>query len=462
MPNPSGLPLSSPITGLDNTMQKKRFILIGLCLGILQLGFSPGSAGSPAALPSFLTYQLDTPSPLVQEMIDQVDPSLVYQLTGDLSGAWPVMIGGDSYTITTRHSLSGEPIHKAGEYLFEYYQNLGLAVSLQDFTYSNTTLSNVVAEKTGSVFPERVFLITSHYDNMPSTGLAPGADDNASGTVGVMLAANILSQFDFGCTLRFVNFAAEEQGLYGSSAYTHRAHCARQDLRGALNLDMIAWNTPGSLPEVELHANPAIPGSTELADLFDQVVDIYDLNLKPTQPSPPTYASDHARFWAFNIPAILVIEDFSDFNPNYHSREDKLENIPDLAYYTEMVKASLASLAHMGCLVEDGWGTVSGVISNIDTGEPIQDAQVLLTNPTWGYTFQSTTSEGGEFTMPALAGNQILTADAFQFAGSPEFTITVSSGGATSVDVSLNPAQEQQHYLPITGDHAFAPLKGCP
>ena len=179
-------------------------------------------------------------------MIDQVDPSHVYQLTGDLSGAWPVMIGGGLYTITTRHSLSGEPIQKAAQYLFEYYQNLGLAVSLQDFTYSNSTLSNVVAEKKGSVFPERVFLITSHYDDMPALGLAPGADDNASGTVGVMLAANILSQFDFGCTLRFVNFAAEEQGLYGSSAYTHHAHCERQDQRGVLNLDMIAWNTPAA------------------------------------------------------------------------------------------------------------------------------------------------------------------------------------------------------------------------
>jgi len=395
-------------------------------------------------------------------MIDQVAQSQVYQLTGDLSGAWPVSIGGASYTITTRHSGSGDPIHKAAQYLLEYYESLGLVVGLQDFTYKDLTLSNVVAEKAGSVFPERVFLITSHYDNMPPFGLAPGADDNASGTIGVMLAAKILTQFDFGCTLRFVNFAAEEQGLYGSSAYTHRAHCDHQDQRGVLNLDMIAWNTPSSLPEVELHANPEIPGSMEIANLFSQVVDVYKLNLTPTQPSPPTYASDHARFWAFDIPAILVIEDFSDFNPFYHSQNDSLENIPDLAYYTEMVKASLATLAHMGCLVEEGWGTVSGIVSNIDTGDPIEDAQVLLTNPTWGYTFQSITDEEGIFTLPALAGDHILTADAFQFAQSPEFTLTVFPEGTTSQDLSLKPAREQQHFLPITGDHAFVPLNGCP
>ena len=443
-------------------MRIKRLLITGLCLAILLLGFSPGSAGNPAALPSFLTYQLDTPSPLVQEMIDQVDPSQVYQLTGDLSGAWPVSIGGDSYTITSRHSQSGDPIQKAAQYLLEYYQDLGLTAGLQDFDYKDLTLSNVVAEKTGSVFPERVFLITSHYDDMPPTGLAPGADDNASGTVGVMLAAKILSQYDFGCTLRFVNFAAEEQGLYGSSAYTHRAHCDHQEQRGVLNLDMIAWNTPNSIPEVELHANPAVPGSIEIADLFSQVVNAYELNLTPSQPSPPTYASDHARFWAFNIPAILVIEDFSDFNPFYHSQNDSLENIPDLAYYSEMVKASLATLAHMGCLVEDGWGTVSGVVSDIDTGDPIEGAQVFLTNPTWGYTFQSITDEGGHFSVSALAGEHFLNADAFQFTPSAEFAISILSGGTTSQDLSLKPAQEQLGFLPITGNLAFAPLKGCP
>lgn len=443
-------------------MRINRLLTVGLCLGILLLGFSPGLAGSSPAPPSFLTGKLTEPSPLVQEMIDQVDASQVSQLTGDLSGAWTVSIGGEPYTITSRHSRSGESIQKAAQYLLEYYQSLGLSASLQDFAYKEITLSNVVAEKTGSVFPERVFVISSHYDNMPASGLAPGADDNASGTVGVMLAAKILSQYDFGCTLHFANFAAEEQGLYGSSAYTHQAHCAPQDQRGALNLDMIAWNTPGSLPEVELHANPAIPGSTELADLFDQVVDAYDLNLKPTQPSPPTFASDHARFWAFNIPAILVIEDFSDFNPNYHSHKDKLENIPDLAYYTEMVKASLATLAHMGCLVEDGWGTVTGVISDFATGDPIPNAHVILTNPAWGYTFQAISDQDGLFNLPALAGDHLLRADAFQFDSSAEIALTVKAAGNTSQNVSLKPSHEQLYFLPLTGNNSFTPLKGCP
>ena len=443
-------------------MWNNRFLLIGLSLGILLLGFSPESARSVAAPPTSHTNQDEFPNPLVQEMIDQVDQSRVYQLTGDLSGAWPVLIDNEPYTIATRYSKSGDPIIKASQYLHDYYESLGLVASLQDFDYRDLTLSNVVAEKTGSVFPERIFLITSHYDDVPSSGLAPGADDNASGTVGVMLAAKILSQYDCGCTLRFVNFAAEEQGLYGSSAYTHRAYCERQDQRGVLNLDMIAWNTPQSLPEVELHVNPTISGSNVIADLFSQVVDFYELNLTPTRPSPPTFASDHSRFWAYKIPAILVIEDSDDFNPYFHSQDDNLGNIPDLAYYTEMVKASLATLAHLGCLVDDGWGIISGVVTNSDTGDPIKDAVVFLTNPTWDYTFQSITDEEGLFSISALAGDHILSADAPQFTPSSEITIQVVPGQQTKQDLSLLSTQEHLFYLPITSSRTLAPLPDCP
>jgi hypothetical protein len=277
-----------------------------------------------------------------------------------------------------------------------------------------------------------------------------------------MLAARILSQYDFGCTLRFVNFAAEEQGLHGSSAYTHQAYCEQQDQRGVINLDMIAWNTPQSLPEVDLHGKSSITGSVELAELFKQVVDTYDLHLHPTLASRPTYASDHANFWAFDIPAILVSEDFSDFNPNYHSQNDSLDNIPDLAYYTEMVKASLATLAHMGCLVEDGWGRLTGVVTNNETNDPIEGAQVFLHNPIWGYTFRTATSEDGTFSLSALAGEHALEVDGLQFAPSNPLTITILPGETSSQELSLSPSREQLYLLPFVGNQTTAPLPGCP
>ena len=188
-------------------------------------------------------------------MVYQVTEGVVYTYTGDLTGMWPVTIGGTPYTIATRNSYRTEEIQKAGQYLYEFYNKLGLEVFFEEFNYRDTSQRNIVAQKKGSVFPERIIAITSHYDDNPYSIPAPGADDNASGTVGVMLAAEILSKYDFGCTLRFINFAAEEQGLIGSNHHARKSYCGGEDLEAVINLDMIAWNTAGSLPEMEIHAN---------------------------------------------------------------------------------------------------------------------------------------------------------------------------------------------------------------
>ncbi|MGD8794296.1 MAG: hypothetical protein PVF47_17230, partial [Anaerolineae bacterium] len=45
--------------------------------------------------------------------------------------------------------------------------------------------------------------------------------------------------------------------------------------------------------------------------------------------------------------AIMGIEDLLDFNPYYHTVNDRL-NFLDLAYFTEFVKAGVGTFAHMG------------------------------------------------------------------------------------------------------------------
>jgi len=443
-------------------MRPERNLLSGLLLASFLLAAPPTPALSqtPSAHQPAGAILLD-PDPLVQAMIDQVDQQAIYTLTGDLSGEWPVTIADRAYTIETRYTFSGEPIQKAAAYLYEYYLGLGLGVTYQDFTFGSASLSNVVADKPGSVFAERVFLITSHYDDVPSKPPAPGADDNASGTVGVMLAAKILSEYDFGCTLRFVNFAAEEQGLAGSVHYARQAYCAGEDLRGVINLDMIAWNTPNSPPEMELHAHPSVTGSVELANLYQEVVAAYGLELNPQPGSPVMSISDHASFWRYGIPAILAIEDLDDFNPYYHTEDDRLENL-DLAFEAEMVKASLATLAHLGCLVEEGWGTLVGTATEAITGQPIAGASISLFNPAWGYTFYTASDGNGEYSLAALAGIHILTFDAVGYAPITAPNVTVIKDQTTVQDTALAPVEESVNYLALVNAGTKAPLPGCP
>ena len=145
----------------------------------------------------FLAQQAVDYNADVAEMIDSVDQDTVYDYMGGLTGEWPVKIGGSDYTIATRHTNSGTPIEMATQYVFEFMQELGLSVEYHGWTYGSLSNRNVIGEKTGSETPDEIVLITAHLDSAPSGELAPGADDNASGSVGVMMAAQILSQIRF-------------------------------------------------------------------------------------------------------------------------------------------------------------------------------------------------------------------------------------------------------------------------
>jgi len=185
------------------------------------------------------------PNPLIAEMIAQVDSATVYLYDGNLSGENEVIIGGQPYTITTRYSYSGEPVQKATQFVYEHFENLGLEVEYHNYNWSGYDLRNVVATKPGATYPDDIYIICAHVDSISNdpNNYAPGADDNASGVTAVMIAADILSQYDFDYTVRFVTFTGEEQVLRGSHEYAQDAYYEGDDILGVLNLDMIAYDS---------------------------------------------------------------------------------------------------------------------------------------------------------------------------------------------------------------------------
>jgi hypothetical protein len=116
-----------------------------------------------------------------------------------------------------------------------------------------TVLNNIYAVLRGTD-PEqakRVVLVTGHYDSRDSTnedtkGLAPGANDDASGVAVSLECARVLSQLRFPATIVFAAVPGEEQGLYGSR---HLAQLAKQEgwqIEAVLNNDIVGGNTtPG-------------------------------------------------------------------------------------------------------------------------------------------------------------------------------------------------------------------------
>ncbi len=208
-------------------------------------------------------------------------------------------------------------------------------------------LNNVIATKTGRKHPEQYFIISAHYDatskSDPMT-VAPGADDNGSGTAAVLEAARVLTSCEFDYTIKFVLFAAEEQGLRGSKFHALQAATRGDSLLGVINMDMIAYDSDDDTL-FELHAG-LNENSRMLGMLVQNNVEDFGLSLVCLyRDLGSTSASDHSPFWYYNYPSILLIEStVIDFNAFYHSAQDLISHMNPL-YFLNISKLAIGSLA---------------------------------------------------------------------------------------------------------------------
>ena len=288
-------------------------------------------------------------SPAIQAMVDAVSPTLlihhVCKLQDDDSLAYCNELG-------TRYSYATAKLNEAAQYLYNEYAVLGLSVTYDPFVYNSKPMTNVVAELPGvGTDSKHIYIICAHYDSRSDIPyhIAPGADDNASGSAAVLEAARILSQQQFPRTLRFIHFAGEEQGLIGSAHYVVEAFQRGDLIDGVINLDMIGYESvPPNDHIVEVHAGTDL-ASIALADALIDNISGYSLLLVPQKiTEDATSLSDQASFWNYGYPAILGIEDFQqDFNPNYHKTSDTLAHMQTqmMVEYTKACVATLAELA---------------------------------------------------------------------------------------------------------------------
>ena len=143
----------------------------------------------------------------------------------------------------TRHSLTAE-FSAAADFCKGALEALGCTVSKRPISVGSGTSFNVVADKPGFGVNRRLVLVTAHLDSVNSAGditaAAPGADDNGSGTAGVLEIARILTAQPAEHDLRLILFGGEEQGLHGSQQYVASLPQAeRVRIDSVINMDMI-------------------------------------------------------------------------------------------------------------------------------------------------------------------------------------------------------------------------------
>jgi hypothetical protein len=166
----------------------------------------------------------------------------------------------------TRNTLSEQDnptrgIGAARDYLFAEFQKISadcgncLQVEKQTFLQPKanripepTNLTNVVATLRGATNPERVYVVSGHYDSMcssPTDGKcdAPGANDDASGTAAVVEMARVMSKRKFDATVIFMAVAGEEQGLLGAAYFAEQARAKGINIEAMFTNDIIGGVT---------------------------------------------------------------------------------------------------------------------------------------------------------------------------------------------------------------------------
>jgi Zn-dependent M28 family amino/carboxypeptidase len=222
---------------------------------------------------------------------------------------------------------------------------------------------NVVAELPGDKTPERIYIICAHYDSVSSN--VPGGDDNASGTAGVLEAARVLSRHSFECTIRFICFNDEEDGMDGSGDYVENVvKVEKEKVIGVVNLDMIIHPRHDRKPDL-----PKVMGvstarrhkaSKEWAWRLIAAAKtlVPDLTVDADSPYIDT-DSDDLSFCDEGYAAVSLSEDGGGgeglANAHYHTSQDASDRAAgahyDYAYATKVVKVAVAFVAKEAGLI---------------------------------------------------------------------------------------------------------------
>ena len=244
----------------------------------------------------------------------------------------------------TRRSQS-EEYQQAADWASTRLTQLGYDVARVPVSVETGTSLSVVADQHGRTASPQLVLVTAHLDSINHVGgdlaPAPGADDNGSGSAGLLEIARILSSRTNDHDLRLVLFGGEEDGLFGSRQYVQALSTAdRERLIAVINMDMIgALNSAG--------AGVLLEGAPVSQQLIDQLlISAQDYTALTVEVSLTPFASDHVPFIDAGLPAVLTIEGSDSANHNIHTDRDTIDTI-DYALARDIITMNLVTAARL-------------------------------------------------------------------------------------------------------------------
>lgn len=255
--------------------------------------------------------------------------------------------------IGERNYIKYRALDSAAAYVRATLVSLGYAVVDQHFTTNGKSFRNIEATLPGADLAREIIVIGGHYDSVLGS---PGADDNASGTAGVLELARMFRDQRPDRTIRFVAFANEEPPFFfkedmGSRHYARAARARGDDIVAMLSLETIGYyrDEPGTqhYPPLLGWFYPdrgnfvGVVGNVASRALVHRVV--RDLRDSASFPSAGTAAwmripgiswSDQWSFWVEGYEGVMITDTAPFRNENYHQPWDR----PDSLDYDKMAR----------------------------------------------------------------------------------------------------------------------------
>ena len=333
-------------------MKKLYFIIAALLLGTTalqaQLIDNKGNRNQTYPLVSAV-------NPTIMEMVNQVDTVNLYN---------------DIYWMQQfiRDCASPEAV-TVQNFLIDRFEELGLETYIHHHTghigeTDTLDAGNVIAIQPGTEFPDEYIIIASHYDHPDG----PGADDNASGTSGVLECARILSQHQFKRTILYIPFNGEERWMVGS--YPFVVKCANEDMNilGVFDMDMIGFWPGAEFGPVTMYSGYSYISKT-LFDYYQNVANTY-LPEMPTYrfTKKDSYGGDHMCFNIYEYPALYIGDiEYHTENIHYHHPSDTIgAGVNCFALANGFVRAVVAATAELA----DGWLPPQDFSVTVQNGMP--------------------------------------------------------------------------------------------
>jgi len=311
------------------------FIAMALCVNVLNAQFIDHKGNRNQTYPS-LFYT----DPVVVAMINQVDTTNLYndiywmqQFIRDCAS--PAALTVQNFLVDRFESLGLET------YIHHHTGEIGWGDTLE--------AGNVIAIQPGIEFPDEYIIVASHYDHPDG----PGADDNASGTAGVLECARILSQHQFKRSILYIPFNGEERWMVGSYPFVQK--CAREDMNivGVFDMDMIGFWPGAEYGPVTMYSGYSYI-SQRLFEYYQMVANLYIPEM-PTYryTARDSYGGDHMSFNIHEYPALYIGDiEYHTQNIYYHTPNDTIgTGVNCFALAQGFVKAVTAATAELA----NGW-----------------------------------------------------------------------------------------------------------